>query len=320
MNNINIEDIEVIPKFIKITDYSILDKRSGKLLDCRQTNHIRAACDMYNFVTYPEKNGKRRFVKLYYQRIVEYLIKHEHPYIKPNPFNNFVALSEIKGDGISKSIPVNKILSNNSASLVAKFFTSDDINIAIEKCRLTGNATEESKINFIELYGDNKVEPIIKPDFELIEEIEKRQSRTGSLLEVCDSVFIYNDDKQLKSVKKSEYSEIEYLKFDYTKQSLEKIDLAVYNLLRKCVINTAKATGIYDLILCFDALDRNYFLKSKRLKIWVNALDVLPERLVVYSGIKDGEVYFFMEYIGHTPKPLMKIDVSKYPSYFIPLV
>lgn len=155
---------------------------------------------------------------------------------------------------------------------------------------------------------------------QILERIGKEQRQENALIEVCNSVFIYDDDKQLKYAKKSEYSEIEYLKFEHDKQSLKKIDLAVYNLLRKCVINAAKTTGIYDLILCFDALDRNYFIKSERLKIFVDALDALPERLVVYSGIKDGEIYFFMKYIGHSPKPLMKIDFSKYPNYFIPLV
>ena len=155
---------------------------------------------------------------------------------------------------------------------------------------------------------------------QMLESIEKAKRRNDALLEVCDSVFIYDDDEQLKTAKKSEYSEIEYLKFSCDKQALEQIDLAVYRLLRKCVVNLAKATGIYDFILCFDALNRNDFLKSERLKIYVDALDALPERLVVYAGIKDGEIVFYMEYIGHTPKPLMKIDFSKYPNYFIPLV
>ena len=118
---------------------------------------------------------------------------------------------------------------------------------------------------------------------EMCESIEKAKRRNDALLEVCDSVFIYDDDEQLKNAKKSEYSEIEYLKFKHDKQSLKQIDLVIYRLLRKCVVNLAKATGIYDFILCFDALDRNNFLKSERLKIFVDALYTLPEILVVPS-------------------------------------
>lgn len=103
--------------------------------------------------------------------------------------------------------------------------------------------------------------------------------RFDCLRQVLGSVFIYDDKEQIPE----KYSKTEYLKYEHDKQSLDKID-------------------------------KDKFLQSERLKIFIDALDTCPTELFVYMDYENGDIVFKMEYKGHTPKPLMKIEFA-YPDY-----
>ena len=152
---------------------------------------------------------------------------------------------------------------------------------------------------------------------------ETHLTHTESLNQVCDSVFIYTRDEDLRQIAtQGEYSKTQPLRFhQYDTQSYEKIDLAVYNLLRQCVVNLAKATGFYDLLLCFDAMDYNHFVKSYKLQLYTDAIDWFPVKLFVYMEFENDTIVFKMQFTGgHSATPLMKIDFSQYPNYFVWLV
>ena len=138
--------------------------------------------------------------------------------------------------------------------------------------------------------------------------------RFDCLRQVLGSVFIYDDEKQLPE----KYSKTEYLKYEHDKQSLEKIDLAVYNLLRRVVDYVNSISG-FDFIGRFDKIDKDKFLQSERLKIFIDALDTCPNELFVYMDFENGDIVFKMEYVGHTPKPLMKIEFD-YPNFELKLL
>lgn len=147
---------EFIPQFVAVGDYSIQDRISGKLFDCRKSNQVRGACDLYKFYTDPsEINDTVVFIDhLFYQRVCEYLIKNKYPHL-PNPFDDYnVSISQIKG--VKKALPPDYIYSNDTAKIIVKLFTSDDINIAIKRCRITGKAHERYKEEFIKLVKSRK--------------------------------------------------------------------------------------------------------------------------------------------------------------------
>lgn len=140
--------------------------------------------------------------------------------------------------------------------------------------------------------------------------------RYDCLRQVLGSVFIYDNEKQLPEKK---YSKTEYLKFEHgdkLKQSLEKIDLAVYNLLRRLIVYLEENNKRFDFINSFDNISPEKFLKSRRLQMFIDGLNTCPEELFVYPEYEkdSGVIVLKMQYIGHTAKPLMKIEFS-YPDY-----
>lgn len=148
------ENKEFIPQYVAVGEFSIQDRITGKLFDdMHQTNQIRAACKMFRIITYPSYPlEKTNVVYLFYKRVLEYLIKCVYPDIKPDPFNNFGVFNKIRKVGaLFRNMPPNITIPDDMARYVVKLFTSDDIKIAIEKCRITGDTHEKYKENFVKI-------------------------------------------------------------------------------------------------------------------------------------------------------------------------
>ena len=159
---------EYIPDFVRVGEFSIQDRITGKIFDdLRQNNQTRAACRMYRIVTHPTgPAGKTNTVYLFFQRISEYLIKCVHPDIKPDPFYTLGGFYKVldgfykvkKISALLRSFPENGTMPDELAKHIVEFFTSDNIiNIAIEKCRITGNTHEKYKENFVKINKEKQV-------------------------------------------------------------------------------------------------------------------------------------------------------------------
>jgi hypothetical protein len=86
--------------------------------------------------------------------------------------------------------------------------------------------------------------------------------------------------------------------------------------LRRLVVYLEENNKHFDFVSCFDSIDKKKFLKSKRLRIFIDALDTCPEELFVYPEYEkhSGVIVLKMQYVGHSAKPLMKIEFA-YPDY-----
>lgn len=131
---------EYIPDFVKVGEFSIQDRKSLKKFDCRLSNQVRAACNMYKFYSFASsKAGKKSFIeRLFYYRVTEYLVKHELPNA-PNMFDNYVPYQKhYKGDNYigDRVLFPNMALSDDRARIIVKLFTTSDIKIAIAKCKI----------------------------------------------------------------------------------------------------------------------------------------------------------------------------------------
>ena len=179
---------EYIPDFIRVGEFFIQDRKNlFKKFDCRLSNQVRAACDMYKYYTDPsELNDKMVFIDhLFYQRVAEYLVKNKYPR-QPNPFDTHkVHISHIKG--VKKTVPPDYVYSDNDAKIIVKLFTSNDINIAIKKCRLTGKAHERYKEEFMELVKSNK-EKQVNGNNDLFNQTDKTSNNKDD--NVYSSLFV----------------------------------------------------------------------------------------------------------------------------------
>ena len=152
---------EYIPDFVRVGEFSIQDRITGKIFDdLRQNNQTRAACRMYRIVTYPTYPLKKtNIVYLAYKRVLEYVIKCVYPDIKPDPFYTLGGVDKVKNiSSLLRSLPENRTMSDELARHIVKFFTSDNIiNIAIEKCRITGNTHKKYRENFVKINKEKQV-------------------------------------------------------------------------------------------------------------------------------------------------------------------
>lgn len=181
------ENKEFIPQFVAVSEYSIQDRITGKIFDCRKSNQVRGACDLYKFYTDPsEINDTVVFIDhLFYQRVCEYLIKNKYPHL-PNPFDDYnVSISRIKG--VKKELPPDYIYSNDDAKIIVKLFTSDDINIAIKRCRITGKTHERYKEEFIKLVKSRK-QVNINNNNDLFNENQDKDSGSNDTFKVLFNV------------------------------------------------------------------------------------------------------------------------------------
>ena len=151
---------EYIPDFIRVGEFFIQDRKNlFKKFDCRQSSQVRAACDMYKILTYPTYPFNKQCIsRFYYIRVLEYVIKHKKPDI-PNPFNTLKSFNTTKGVGtlLLSVIYPNTLIPDDIAKCIVQLFTTSDINIAIEKCRITGNTHEEYKERYIKNMKEKQV-------------------------------------------------------------------------------------------------------------------------------------------------------------------
>ena len=208
---------EFIPQFVAVGEYSIQDRITGKIFDCRQSSQVRGACGLYKFYSDPsEFNDNITFIDhLYYQRVCEYLVKNKYPQL-PNPFDDYnVSISHIKG--VKKTVPPDEVYSNDNAKIIVKLFTSNDINIAIKRCKITGKAHERYKEEFIKL-------------------VKSRKENTAFSFVNNNDLFNENQDKDSGS------NDTFKVLFNVNKADIKNADI---NKLERCLIHNHNVVHLY---------------------------------------------------------------------------
>ena len=132
-----------------------------------------------------------------------------------------------------------------------------------------------------------------------------------NLINICDSVFVYQNEQEVQHLlenEKNRQTKVVFVKFSY--EDYKKVDDAIYELLRQCVVNLSKTTGLFCFIEQFDKIPKKKILSSPRFQNFIDGAldDTFPVRIFCYLRQENGEFLIKGEAKGHHARNLIKIE------------
>ena len=158
--------------------------------------------------------------------------------------------------------------------------------------------------------SENEWRSMTEDEAEIIEKIINNK-HYYNLINICDSVFVYENEQDVRYLlenEKNRQTKTIFIKFSY--KDYKKVDNAIYELLRQCVVNISKTTGLFCFIEQFDKIPKKKILSSPRFQDFIDGAltDTFPVRIFCYLRQENGEFLIKGEAKGHHARNFIKIE------------